>query len=86
MENDSSSIQIRAKYALIRLSNIIKRFPDDIQKDDKFIKAISFSCNDLWEINKKAPIHLIDIITIETLCDDLDYIIAAFEELDNDQI
>jgi hypothetical protein len=65
----------RAKYALIRIRNIIQRFPQDIRKTDPVARLLLSVSEDLWELNKETAIDIKDVLMMEATCDDLEYIL-----------
>ena len=67
--------KIRAKYALIRLKNIIKRFPPEVTQNDKVINLMIATSSDIWELNEKTSVNVRDILLIEATCDDLEYLL-----------
>lgn len=65
----------RAKYALIRIRNIIHRFPPEVKKADPIARLLLSVSEDLWDLNKETAIDIKDVLMMEATCDDLEFIL-----------
>jgi hypothetical protein len=62
----------RAKYAIIRLRNVLKRYPAAIMRKDPVIMLLTQVSEDLWDSVKELTPTDEDIEGIETAADHLE--------------
>jgi hypothetical protein len=72
MKKHSQPRHIRAKYAIIRLCNLVHKLPEDTIEYKTFATVLAKTCKTMWDMNSKAPLKLHDILIIELLCQEME--------------